>query len=73
MSDVDCTVIYTEASNIVSLRADSRLTVAEVKKQAVIEMEKHMAEVVPGLELEPTHTDFFPGRSSSEPAPALSR
>jgi hypothetical protein len=70
MSDVDCTVIYTEASNIVSLRADSRLT---VKKQAVIEMEKHMAEVVPGLELEPTHTDFFPGRSSSEPAPALSR
>jgi hypothetical protein len=67
MAEVECTVIYAESSYTLSLRAPRSMTVDDVKKEAVKHMEKHMKEIVPGIKLDPTSTDFFPGKSSSEP------
>ncbi|KAF8544862.1 hypothetical protein BDD12DRAFT_872297 [Trichophaea hybrida] len=60
MVEVTCSVIYSEISHFLRLCVPGSTTVGELKASAVHEMQKHMAEFVPGVQLEPAYSDFYP-------------
>ena len=61
MDKVDCSVLYSETSQCLLIKADDSRTLGDVKLTAVREMQKQITSLVPGVELEPSYTDFYPG------------
>ena len=62
MDKADCSVLYSETSQCFPIKADGIGTVGDVKLTAVGEMQNEITRLVPGAGLEPSYTDFYPGK-----------
>ena len=62
MDKVDCTVLHSETSQCPLIKADVSRTINDVKLTAVREMQEQISDLAPGAELDPSFTDFYPGK-----------
>lgn len=65
MTEVTCSVTYAEDQLAFELRVPSSNPAGEVKASAVKEIQKHMAQLFPEVQLEPTNCDIYHTRSVS--------